>query len=280
MRSTIPVTAIISVKNEERAIAKCVDSLRRCDEIVVVDSISTDRTVEIARRLGATVVHFDWNGRYPKKKQWCLDNVETKNDWVLFVDGDERATDQFVDEIADAITAPGFDAFDIGLHYYFGGRRLRFGHQVSKRALVRKGRVEFPVVDDLDAPGMGELEGHYQPRAEGQVGRISERMIHDDPDPISSWVDRHNKYSDWESYLAVKADRGGHATSARTAQGRAFRKLPAKALIFFLYSYVVRGGFLDGRAGFDYAFAHAFYYWLTGAKIRELRRQEHGTTPA
>src|SRR4051794_31486009 len=95
----INVDVVIPTKNEEAAIAECIGSLRnRFVNVFVVDSESTDRTTDIAVQSGAVAVDYVWDGKYPKKKQWCLDNLPLSGNWVLFLDADERATPEFIDE--------------------------------------------------------------------------------------------------------------------------------------------------------------------------------------
>jgi glycosyltransferase involved in cell wall biosynthesis len=245
-------------------------------EVVVVDSQSTDRTRQIASDLGARVETFDWNRRYPKKKQWQLDNVQTRNEWVLFMDADETPSTALVEELR-ALFADGSveaDAFDIDLDYVFAGRLLRHGHRVTKRCLMRRHAAQFPEVDDLDIPGMGELEGHYQPTVRGRTAHLTGRILHNDLDPVSSWFARHNRYSDWEAHLRTREGARKNVRSARTLKGRVFDAVPFKPLFFFLYAYVFRAGFLDGRPGFDYAFALSTYYWQIELKVRELHSQD------
>lgn len=272
--SKIPLTVIVSTKNEERAIERCLASLTDFDEVLVVDSMSSDDTARLARDRGLRVINFEWNGFYPKKKQWCLDNIQFKNQWLLFIDADERPSQALVDELRRITEKSGnpYKAYDVKLSYHFAGEQLEHGHTVVKRALIMPSHVRFPVLDDLDAPGMGELEGHYQPVVRGLVGHVGPRLIHDDPDLISSWVDRHNRYSDWEAYLRLHPERLRAVRSLRSRQGRMFDRLPFKPLIFFLYSYLVRQGFRDGRPGLNYALALTFYYWLIDVKVREARR--------
>jgi glycosyltransferase involved in cell wall biosynthesis len=273
--SRLPISVLVQTKNEEAGIAHCLDGLAAFDEIVVVDSGSIDRTREIAESMGVRVELFTWNRQYPKKKQWQLDNLRTRNEWILFIDADETPSEALIAEIRvvfNAGVSANIAAFDIDLNYVFAGQLLRHGHRVTKRCLVHRRRVRFPIVDDLDAPGMGELEGHYQPKAEGVVGHLRSRILHNDQDPIRTWFDRHNKYSDWEAFLRTRSVVRSDVARARTLKGRIFDRVPFKPALFFTYAYLLRGGFLDGRAGFDYAFALSMYYWQIGLKVRERMR--------
>lgn len=270
---TIEVSVFVQTKNEAVGIAACLRALGRFDEVVVIDSNSTDRTGEIAQALGARVVNFTWDGRYPKKKQWQLNHVRSRHNWVLFLDADERPSSALVDELASLDLASCVKAaFDVTLDYWFAGRRLRHGHRVTKRVLVHRDRVWFPEIDDLDLPGMGELEGHYQPKSLGRIGALEGRIEHEDPDPVRTWFDRHNRYSDWEAEVRSRPSARASIAGARSSQGRIFDLAPGKPVVFFLYSYVIRCGFLDGQAGLDYAFALAHYYWQIGVKYREVQR--------
>ncbi|MBE9069359.1 glycosyltransferase family 2 protein, partial [Leptolyngbya cf. ectocarpi LEGE 11479] len=100
----IPVSVLIPAKNEEANLPACLESVAQADEVFVVDSHSEDRSVEISESYGAQVVQFDFNGRWPKKKNWALANVPWKHEWVLIFDADEHATPQLAQEIANVVT--------------------------------------------------------------------------------------------------------------------------------------------------------------------------------
>ncbi|NYF11669.1 glycosyltransferase involved in cell wall biosynthesis [Leifsonia sp. AK011] len=271
----IPLTVVVLTKNEEAGIAKTLGNLREFEQVVVVDSNSDDRTVELANEAGVEVVNFTWNGEYPKKKQWAIENCKPRHNWILLLDADEYPSAELVDELrtlSPNLSASRNAAFDIHLSYRFAGKFLKFGHRVTKRSLLNPGRSAFPVVDDLGASGIREVEGHYQPVAEGPLGSLRGRLLHDDQDPVSSWFERHNRYSDWEAHLRLNEEARRDIASKRTAKGAFFDRVPFKPLVFFLYSYFGRLGFLDGRAGFDYTVALSMYYWQIGVKVREKRR--------
>lgn len=265
------VTVVVSVKNEELAIRGCLESLSRFPNVFVVDSRSDDDTTMIVRNdfENVRLVDFVWNGLYPKKKQWCLDNLAFTTDWVLFVDADERISEELMEEMPSLLSSDA-SAYDLPLEYWWMGKKLRYGHRVKKRVLVRRSRVQFPVLDDLDALGMGELEGHYQPEVDGKIADARGRLIHNDPDPLRSWIDRHNRYADWEAYLRSHPDVRRKVRTVRSRGGGVFDRVGGKPFAFFLYAYVIKLGFLDGRAGFNYAVALSFYYWLVGAKTSEM----------
>ncbi|HKZ07038.1 MAG TPA: glycosyltransferase family 2 protein [Methylomirabilota bacterium] len=271
----VPVSVIVMTKNEEANIAKCLRALRAFDEVFVVDSGSGDRTCAIAADLGATVVPFTWNGRYPKKKQWCLDELPFRHDWVLYVDADEEVRPELTREIAEAVAGPPRHAgYFVGYDYVFLGRVLRHGHRVYKLVLLNRHKARFPERDDLDVANMWEVEGHYQPLVEGTTGVLRARMRHDDHDTLYHYFERHNRYSDWEGTLRARRallDAHEPQPTGRRALKALFARLPAKGLVAFLHSFVGKAGFLDGRAGFHYAVARAVYYWQIGLKTREAR---------
>jgi len=268
----LPISAIVLTKNEENGIAECIARLQDFDDIIVVDSHSDDNTVRLAEAAGARVIQFTWNGKYPKKKQWSLENAGAKHRWVLLLDADEYPTPELVAELramSPELESNEFGAYDIGLIYRFAGRFLRFGHRVIKRSLVDRFHAAFPDVGDLDAPGIREVEGHYQPQSTRRVGRLRGRLVHDDRDPVDSWFVRHNRYSSWEAHLLADSDIRRAVAERRSRLGRVWDRVPLKPAAFFGYSYVLRAGFLDGRAGLDYALALASYYWQIGVKHRE-----------
>jgi glycosyltransferase involved in cell wall biosynthesis len=277
----LPISVLVLTKNEEAGLAATLAGLREFDQVVVVDSDSTDRTKSIAKAFGAEVVNFTWNGEYPKKKQWALESAGARHSWVLLLDADETPSLQLVAElrkILPELDARKYGAYEIPLEYRFAGKFLKHGHRVIKRPLLDPTRSKHPVIDDLAAPGIREVEGHYQPVVDGPIGRLTGRLLHDDQDPVSSWFERHNRYSDWEAYLFLQRDLRNDIASKRSRNGRVFDKVPFKPAAFFIYSYLARGGFLDGKAGFDYAIALSMYYWQIGVKVRELRANLQATS--
>ncbi|CAN7327241.1 glycosyltransferase family 2 protein [Knoellia sp. LjRoot47] len=269
----LPIVVAIPTKDEAANIELTVASVRdRFEAVVVVDSMSSDETVALARAAGADVVEYRWDGGYPKKKQWCLENVRTDIDWLLFLDGDETPSEELLAELDHVFArTPDCAAYDIPLRYSFAGQTLEHGYTVVKRSLLDRTRCHYPAVDDLEAPGMGEQEGHYQPDAPSSR-RLGGTILHEDLDPLNTWFARHNRYSDWEAWLEENPRVRAQVVGLKTRQGRLFQRMPGKPLAFFLYTYLLRGGFRDGSAGLDYALALSFYRWQVAAKVRESQR--------
>ncbi|HKK22880.1 MAG TPA: glycosyltransferase family 2 protein [Pseudohaliea sp.] len=272
MTAAIPVSAVVCTRNEAANIGPCLEALAPFDQVFVVDSHSTDGTADVARAAGATVVPFRWNGRYPKKKEWCLKSLPLRHDWVLYVDADEVVPPALAAEIAALMArGPRHAGYFVDARYVFLGRPLRFGARNRKLALLDRRRAGFPRCDDLGAPGAWEVEGHYQPVVAGPVGRLRRPMLHWDRKPLAAYFDRHNRYADWEAALRAG---GGLAAVAATDTPRrrrlkaVFDALPCKGLAVFLHGYVLRLGILDGSAGFHFALARAFYYWQVGLRRR------------
>lgn len=271
----IPVSVAVLTLNEAANLPACLDSAARFAERIVIDSDSTDGTPEIARARGARVVRFRWTGGYPKKKQWTLDTVGFACRWLLFLDADERVTPALADELAALFAAgpPRHAGYVVTGRPVFLGRVLAHGQRFAKIALVRRDAARFQPCPDLDVATMWEVEGHYQPVIDGTVGRLGAPLLHADARPLYAWFERHNRYSDWEATLGRDGRLDALAaleTPGRRRLKRLFHRLPGRPLWVFVYSFIIRFGWLDGGAGFHFAVARAFYYWQIAVKRRAL----------
>lgn len=273
----IPASIVILTKNEELNIAACIRSAQAFSEIVIVDSLSEDSTVQIAEELGARVVSFNWDGQYPKKRQWTLENIAFSNQWILFLDADERIGKELENELKNFVSdlkQDGYSAGQVRMKFFFAGKPIKFGYKIRSTKFLKVGKCNYPVMGDLQAPGMGEMEGHYQPVISGKIKKFKEQLEEHDEDPISSWAHRHVNYANWEAYLLNNRKLKESVDSTKSRFAWVFHKLPFRPLIIFLYSYFLKFGFLDGRAGFDYAFGYSWYYWFAGVVARENSLRE------
>lgn len=259
----IPVTAIVVTRNEQTRLERSLRALKDFDDVVVVDSLSTDRTRLIAKECGARVEVFSWNGRYPKKRQWCLDNLNVKYDWVFFIDADEVVTPELVSALRGADYS-GAGYFVRG-RYVAGARVLRHGMSNNKLCLFHRGRMMFPVVDDLDIPGMGEIEGHYQPVIrpgcrEKTIRQMPGHVIHDALADEAAWAARHERYALWEAHMIARQAYPPDPSPWRQALKTLFRRWPGRDVAAFIHSYILKAGFMDGREGLYLARRRYHYY--------------------
>lgn len=127
----IPVTVIVSVKKmKKKNLPSCLTQLSEFDEVFIIDSGSTDRTPEIVKDFGYTLVNFEWNGKFPKKRNWALRNLSFRNDWILFLDADEQVTSEFIKEVSLKILSTDDVGFLISYHNFFSWER-NFGLEIK-----------------------------------------------------------------------------------------------------------------------------------------------------
>ena len=176
----VPVSVIIPTLNEAGNLPRCLDHLTWADEVVVVDSGSEDRTVEIADRYGAKVVDFRWNGQWPKKKNWALNNVDLRNEWVLIVDADEWITPELAAEINRAVRQDEQVGFYVNRRFIFMGRWIKHcGYYPSwNLRLVKRGHGEYEQLTGIGNTGSGDNEVHEHVIADGPVGYLRSDMLH------------------------------------------------------------------------------------------------------
>lgn len=282
----LPVSVLIPAKNEESNLPACLESVARADEVFVVDSRSSDRSVEISESYGANVVQFHFNGRWPKKKNWSLENLPFRNEWVLIVDCDERITPELWDEIATAIQDPNYQGYYLNRRVFFLGQWIRYGGKYpdwNLRLFKHKlGRYENLSTEDI--PNTGDNEVHEHVILQGNVGYLKNDMLHIDFRDIYHWLERHNRYSNWEARVyynlltgkdqsgTIGANLFGSAVQRKRFLKRIWVKLPFKPLLRFILAYIIRLGFLDGKAGYIYARLLSQYEYQIGVKLYELRR--------
>lgn len=268
INAPVAVSVIVVTKNEAHQIAGCLKVLSAFDDVWVVDSNSRDGTAECAETYGANVTPYTWNGQYPKKRQWCLENLPLKYDWVLFVDADEILSSELINEIDGTIKShPDAAGFFVTGRYSVGGKILRFGIPNRKIVLFHKHRMEFPVVDDLDIPGMGEIEGHYQPVLKKnsqhmKIGTLKSAMIHFALDDDRAWMFRHEKYARWEAGMNEKNAWPIDPIPWRQRVKTYLRMSRFRPELVFFVCFFGKLGFLDGSAGLDFARKKAFYYQM------------------
>lgn len=272
----LPVTVVVPVRNEAMNLPLCLARLGPFAEVVVVDSQSTDGTREIATSFGARLIDFDWNGRFPKKRSWVLLNHAFTTPWVLFLDADELVTEEFVTTLRQLLPAPNHDGFWLRYNNHFMGRQLRYGVPQRKLALFRVGVGTYEQIDEIRWSDL-DMEVHEHPVLEGSIGVIRAPLEHKDDRGLEHFITRHNSYSSWEAkrFLRIEAD-GDEVTKLTVRQKVKYRALTRWwfAPAYFMLTYVLRLGFLDGEEGYVYAWMKAAYFSQVRAKIIERRNHK------
>jgi len=277
---SLPLTVVIPAKNEERNLPRCLEALKGFAKTLVVDSGSVDATREIAHRYGAGFVTFEWNGRYPKKRNWVLLTRHVKTEWVLFLDADELLTAPAREEIAHAVMAGEHVGYWVNYTNYFLGRRLKGSVPQRKLALFKVGAGLYEHVEEEFWSNL-DMEVHEHPIIQGSVGCIRSPLEHNDDRGIDSFVDRHRAYARWEAHrlLLLEQQKGGRDHLTRRQRFK-YSKIERwwYPWAYFVYAYFIRCGFRDGAVGFYYAFYKAWYFVSVRLEIAELRaaRQTRG----
>jgi glycosyltransferase involved in cell wall biosynthesis len=284
----VPLSVLIPVKDEIDNIEDCLASVAFADDIVVVDSSSTDGTAERAKELGARVVNFQWNGQFPKKKNWALGNIEWKHEWVLILDADERIVPELAQEIARAIKRPNRDGYYINRRFMFMGGWLRHcGYYPSwNLRLFKHGKGRYERLEVSGDTGSGDNEVHEHIVMDGvgkeRIGALKHDMLHYAYPSIAVWIEKHNRYSNWEARVFVAPDKDSEFWKLRATPfgnplerkrwiKRVAQRLPMRPTLRFLYHYLYKKGFLDGHRGMIFCRLLAWYEFVSIAKAEELR---------
>ena len=280
MQACKSVSVLIPVKNEAANIRECIQSVAWAGEVVVVDSGSVDGTGALARELGATVVQFQYQAGGPKKKNWALRTHGFKGEWILILDADERIPEALANEIRAAVSGgAGINGFYVNRRFWFLGRWIRHaGYFPSwNLRLVRRGLAFYEDVTDVDTAS-GDNEVHEHMIVHGEVGKLHVPMDHYAFPNIATFIEKHNRYSNWEARIGARASRplGDERTGAegslswrRRLKGLG-RRVPCADALRFLYHYVLKVGFLDGYPGYVLCRMLAQYEFWIALKAREI----------
>ncbi len=274
-----PVTAIVLTFNEERNLPDCLASLAGwVERVFVVDSGSTDRTVAIARDLGAEVVEHPFE-HYGAQRNWALATLPVETEWVLNVDADERVTPELRDSILARLRAPepGVNGYLVSRRTVFAGRWIRHGGHYPAWTLR------------LMRTGLGRCEDRLYDQhfhVEGRVAQLPGDLVDTFTADLATFTRRHLRWAELEAAELTGGDAPGRirgrATSGNAVERKRWLKeryarLPlfVRPTLYFLYRYVVRLGFLDGREGLVFHVLQGFWFrFLVDALILERRRAD------
>jgi len=281
---SLSLTVVVLTYNEERNLPECLASLEGLRaELVVVDSGSTDRTLEIAGQFNAKVVRHSFE-THARQWRWALANVGLSTEWVLALDADQRLTPSLREEIGRTLAAQGPPGggpagFFVRRRQIFRGRWIRHGGYYPKY-LLKLFRADQAWVD------AGELVDHHF-RVKGDVARLAHDLIEENRNEadISAWVAKHNRYAMLQALQEFEAELRRRPPPRAALFGspdervewlkRVWARLPLylRPCLYFVYRYVFRLGFLDGTEGFVFHALQAFWYrLLVDIRLDELRR--------
>ena len=255
-RARSPLTVLVPAFNEEANLPDCLASVAWCDEILVVDSFSTDRTSEIARSRGARVLHHEYVNS-ATQKNWAI--PQAAHEWVLVVDADERVSGALREEILSVLAGERGDgavAWSIPRVNHFLGRAVRHGGWEADRVirLFRRDRARYQ-----------DREVHAEIEPGGPVGVLSAPLVHYTFRSFAQYWPKVARYSDWGASQAFREGRrAGPGSILLRPIGR------------FVKMYLLRRGFLDGTHGLVLAMLAAFSVWLKYAKLWEMGRRQEG----
>ncbi|MDZ4289006.1 MAG: glycosyltransferase family 2 protein [Prosthecobacter sp.] len=285
VENTLPVSVCIPVRNEAVNLPACLASLSDFAEVVVVDSGSTDQTAEIARQAGAAVLHFQWDGKFPKKRNWALRNHRFAHPWILFLDADERMNPAFVEELRQVLPTSPHVGFWISFTNWFMDKPLRHGDVFRKLALFRLGFGEYECFPE-DSWSRLDMEVHEHPILKGSVGDLGSRLDHRDYRGLHNYLARHNEYSSWEAnrFLWLQAAEPQAWQALNPRQRIKYKPLHRWWFGWFYWALavVVISGFLDGREGLRLGLLKRRYFEEIRLKIIEARQRNvsAGITPS
>ncbi|PWV49847.1 glycosyltransferase family 2 protein [Chitinophaga sp. S165] len=277
------LTVIILSYNEEKHITRCIQNLKRItDNIIIVDSMSTDRTVEIATALGARVVQRAWPGNHSDQFNWALDNCNITTTWTMRMDSDEYLLDELITEINTKLplAKPETGGFIIKRRVIFMEKWMKRGgfypHRLLRIWRTGTGRLEERAMDEHVVLDKGETE------------TFDYDMVDHNLNDLTWWTAKQNNYASREVKDLLDIEKGttssnnvevslsGEQSSRkRWIKEKVYSKIPlfVRPFIYFLYRYFIRLGFLDGGAGLVWHFLQGFWYrFLVDAKMYELKR--------
>jgi len=282
----LDITVIILTYNEERHIGRCLERLEALGaaRVVVVDCGSTDSTQDISRKGGAEVVTHQWPGNQAAQFNWALDNLDITTQWVLRLDADEYLSPELTAEIQQRLPELPDNIAGITMRRgrMFQGKRLRHGiaNIILMVRLFRFGKA------------------HYEPRimdehltVDGDTVVFDNLFFDDNITPLADFIAKHDNYAAREAAMMVADEYGIAGLSGDSAGAMAdgvrakrrnkglYARMPRywRALGYFIYRYIIRLGFLDGRAGFEWDFFQGLWYrMLVDAKIGEIHRATAG----
>ncbi len=276
------ITTIILTYNEEKNIEKCINSVKNIsNKIIVVDSFSTDKTIDIANNLGAEVVCHEFINQ-AQQFNWVVDNIDINTQWIMRIDADEQLTDEASLEIEKLTTEhknTNVNGLVLQFEVMFLGKKIKHGGVYPKKDL----RIFKKGLFKTEQKNMDERSYLLS----GKEVVVKSICKHNDYKDLTAWIDKHNKYSNREmlDYFDLKNNENSYKHLTKRARFKRFIKnkiyyklsMFLRAKLYYIYRYYFKLGFLDGKEGKFFCFLQAYWYRvLVDAKIYEYKINNSG----
>lgn len=279
------ISIFIQTLNEEDNLPSCLDAVSFSDDVVVLDSYSTDGTEDICQDRGARFFQREYDGR-GTHQNWAMEHIDFKHRWVFYLDADEHMTPELqaeIEAIANRWDSGEFSQEKQSPVAYYGGRKNYFRGKWLKHSMPPGHIMRF-----FQPPFIRfARKANPIPTIDGDVGYLKEYFLHFNfSKGLTEWMARHNKYATYEAEETMNSLKGrrmqlGNLLS-RDAMTRRYElknlsfRMPLRPHLKFLYMYLVKRGFMDGGAGFTYCRLQALYEYLIVQKVKEMQRIERG----
>jgi glycosyltransferase involved in cell wall biosynthesis len=270
----LKVTVMVFTLNEEQNLPSCLESLRFSDDVIVIDSFSTDRTEAICRAAGVRFFQHAFEG-FGSQRNWAVDHTAPKHDWILVLDADERVPAELVKEMARRLPSAPSDiaAYRVSRRFHLWGRWLRHSslYPTWVVRLIHKDRVRYV------------NRGHAETQEVlGEIRELSHALIDENAKGIDEWLERQLRYAGKEAEFELTEETkpidaaklfASEPLERRAALKRLAFRLPGRAPAYFFYSYFLRRGFLDGWDGLVFCSMRAMYQQMIVVKKYDMRKR-------
>ncbi len=252
----ISLSVVIPIKNEESNLNDCLISIGDdfAEEIIILDSNSRDNSLKIANSFPTKIIQFNWNGKYPKKRNWFLLNEPSTTEWVLFLDADERLDENVKNEIKSKIHSNNYDAFWLKYTNSINGKKLKGGYPLKKIALFKRSKFLYERIEENNWSNL-DMEIHEHPIINGKMGIINAPLSHLINDSLKKIWRKHLEYAQWEANRYLSLEKGIKTHSLTKNQKIKYKLLKFRILpeLYFLGTYIFLMGIRDGKQGIVYA---------------------------
>jgi len=276
----IPISILIPTRNEEKNLPECLEAIYNwADEIIIVDSHSIDKTIEISESFGAKVIQFENIQNWPKKRQWAIETFNFRNDWLLMLDADEILSDDGKKEVEAAIKNEEFLGYSLIFKLEFLGKPLKWSHPgLEKLVLFKKGSGNYEKRLDNQDDTMSDIEANSHIIVNGKTKRLKVPVLHKNLNSLYHYIYKHNEYSNLDASVLFYGNKSdlkpslfGNQAQRRRWLRQNILSLPGSPVLYFIYLYFLKFGFMDGKPGLYFCTFQMIQFIHLKAKVYELK---------